>query len=95
VSETDAPTTVVVLVDRDLEIPIRIRPDLELVDALARLQLAAVRRGTSIRLRNPCPHLVELLDLVGLALPLELRGETEGLEQLRIQEVVEPDDRPV
>ena len=44
-----------------------LRPDLALVGALARLQLAALRLGCSIRLRDPCPELRDLLDLVGLA----------------------------
>jgi hypothetical protein len=41
--------------------------DLEVVDALARLQLAATRRGVRLRLRDPPPDLLDLLDLVGLA----------------------------
>ena len=77
-----------------------LRPDLALVGALARLQLAALRLGCSIRLRDPCPELRDLLDLVGLAelvagapgLPLEARREAERGEQLGVEEVVEPDD---
>jgi hypothetical protein len=42
------------------------RPDLALVDALARLQLMARRRGCSIRVHT-CDELRELLLLVGLA----------------------------
>jgi hypothetical protein len=42
-------------------------PDLELVDELARLQLAARRLGCSNRLRHACPELARLLELVGLA----------------------------
>jgi hypothetical protein len=95
VSGSDASRPVVVVLDGDLEIPIRRQPDLELVDGLARLQLAARRRGSTIRLRNPCRHLLELLELVGLALPLELGREAEGLEELGVDEVVEPDDHPV
>jgi hypothetical protein len=41
-------------------------PDLRVVDALARLQLAARQVGGAIRLRNPCERLRALLDLVGL-----------------------------
>jgi hypothetical protein len=72
-------------------------PDLALMDALARLQLAARRLGWSIRLRNPTEELCLLLDLVGLVgvLPLETGGETEGGEQLGIEEVVQPRDPPV
>ncbi len=40
--------------------------DLETVDALARLQLAARRRGTRVRLLGASRHLRELLELVGL-----------------------------
>jgi hypothetical protein len=75
-----------------------LRADLALVDALARLQLAAQRRGCSIRLRDPCVELKELLDLAGLAellgggLPLEPRREAEGGEQLGVEEVVQPGD---
>jgi hypothetical protein len=43
------------------------RPDLGVVDELARLQLAARRVGYSIRLRHACPELAELLVLTGLA----------------------------
>jgi ABC-type transporter Mla MlaB component len=42
------------------------RPDLALVDQLARLQLHARRLGCSIRLRGADAELVELLALVGL-----------------------------
>jgi hypothetical protein len=42
-------------------------PDLSVVDALARLQLAARQMGGSIRLRNPCERLRALLDLAGLS----------------------------
>jgi anti-anti-sigma regulatory factor len=41
-------------------------PDLRVVDALARLQLAARQVGGAIRLRNPCERLRALLDLAGL-----------------------------
>ena len=65
-------------------------PDLALVDALARLQLAARRRGVAVRIVNPPAELVELLDLVGLR--VEVLGETEDREQPGIEEVVVPDD---
>jgi ABC-type transporter Mla MlaB component len=42
------------------------RPDMAVVDQLARLQLEARRLGCSIRLRNVCSELVELLELSGL-----------------------------
>ncbi|MEY2423194.1 MAG: hypothetical protein QOI95_3261 [Acidimicrobiaceae bacterium] len=71
------------------------RPDLGLVDALARLQLIARRHGCSIRVR-PCDELRELLLVAGLAevLALEPRRETERGIQLGIEEVVQPGDPP-
>ena len=42
------------------------RPDVGVVDELARLQLAAHRLGCSIHLRDACPVLLGLLDLAGL-----------------------------
>ncbi|MEN8653674.1 STAS domain-containing protein [Streptomyces sp. 21So2-11] len=41
-------------------------PDLHTVEVLARLRLAARRRGCRIRLRHPPPQLCALLHLVGL-----------------------------
>ena len=100
---SDGTRTVVVVVRGDVEVVlgqvVGLRPDLALVDALARLQLAARRLGCSVRLRDPCQELRELLDLVGLAdvvraaaLPLEARREAEGGEQLGVEEVVQPGD---
>jgi hypothetical protein len=71
------------------------RPDLALVDGLARLQLAAQHLGCSIRLREAGAELVELLDLCGLGealLRVEVGGEPEGGEQRGVDEVVVPDD---
>jgi hypothetical protein len=65
-------------------------PDLVAVEALARWQLSARRRGGSIRLRDVCPELGELLDLVGLR--REVGGETEGGEEVGVEEGVEPGD---
>jgi len=50
-----------------------VRRDLAVVDALARLQLAAQRLGWSVRVRNADDELRALLEFVGLAdvLPLE------------------------
>ena len=57
--------------DPDVEFVCDVRdlgaPNLTAVDALARLQLIARRRGKEIHLRHPRPALVELLALVGLA----------------------------
>jgi ABC-type transporter Mla MlaB component len=36
------------------------------VEALARLQLGARRRGSTIRLRNATPELIELVSFMGL-----------------------------
>ncbi len=76
------------------------RTGLELIDELARLQLAAKHLGCSIRLRDAWAALSELLDLVGLAellcgSALEASGEAEGGEQLGVEEVVQPRDPAV
>ncbi len=73
------------------------RPDLGLVDEVARLQLAAKRLGCSIWLRHVCPDLRQLLELVGLhdvagRPPLEVVGKAEGGEETGVEEVVVPDD---
>jgi len=75
------------------------RPDLSLVEVLARLQLDACRLGWSIRVQAPSPQLPALLDLVGLAgvieagapVPasaLESQGQAEDGEQLGVQEAL-------
>ena len=51
------------------------RPDLGTVDALARLQLVARRRGCRVRLANASPELVGLIDLAGLAGVLDVGSE--------------------
>jgi ABC-type transporter Mla MlaB component len=43
-----------------------VEPDAVTVDALARLQLAAQRRGCQVRLRNASHELVELVRFMGL-----------------------------
>jgi len=76
------------------------RPDVSVVDHLARLQLTARRLGCSILLRDPCAELCELLELVGLSdvltrvrkLGIETGRESEDGEQLGVEEVVEPGD---
>jgi ABC-type transporter Mla MlaB component len=71
-------------------------PVLAAVDALARLQLTARRAGGRIRLRNPAPHLTELLDLVGLPFEVEMERQTEQREPPgRVQEAVEARDPPL
>jgi hypothetical protein len=69
--------------------------DLALVDALARVHLAARRLGCSIRLRDASCELRELIDLAGLSgLLLEPSRQPEGGEQLGVEEVVERGDAP-
>ena len=101
----------VVLIRRDVEVaswvlPRSERRDLTVVDRLARLQLAALRAGCRIELRDVRAELAGLLNLVGLtplmtssaALPLDpLDGsgifrQTECCEQIGVEEVVMPDD---
>jgi ABC-type transporter Mla MlaB component len=43
-----------------------VEPDAVVVDALARLQLAARRHGRRVRLRNASEELRELVELMGL-----------------------------
>ena len=43
-----------------------VEPDAVTVDALARLQLAAHRRGCSVRLKNASAALLDLVELMGL-----------------------------
>ena len=45
----------------------RVEPDAASVDALARLQLAARRKGCLVRLRNASVELLELVSFMGLA----------------------------
>jgi hypothetical protein len=99
VSEADDKPTTVALVARDgMEVIVgRVdarEPDLALVDALARMQLNARRRGCSVCVRDATEELRLLVELVGLAdvLWLEARRKPEGLEQPGVQEVVEPGD---
>jgi ABC-type transporter Mla MlaB component len=44
-----------------------VEPDAVAVDALARLQLAACRRGCRVRLRGASAELRELVELMGLS----------------------------
>ena len=79
-------------------------PDLVTVEALARLQLTARRRGHRLRLYGARRRLRELLALTGLGgvlplhggplpLGLEIRRQPEQREQpLGVKERVEPDD---
>ncbi len=60
------------------------RPDLATIDALARLQLMARRRGGSIRLCGACPELVELLSLAGLQEVIPLVEDSERSASARL-----------
>lgn len=73
------------------------RPDLAVVDALARLQLAAMRRGRCMRLCEPTSELCGLLALIGLssALGVEPGRQAEVGEVLGADEVVQPRDPSV
>ena len=72
-------------------------PDLAVVEALARAQLSARRRGTRVRLTNVSESLRGLLELTGLgeALCVEAQRQPELGEELGIDEVVQPGDPPV
>ena len=72
-------------------------PDLALIEALARVQLKARRRGSQIRLTNVSDRLRGLLDLVGLTdvLCVEAQRQPELGEELWVDEVVQPGDSSV
>ncbi len=78
-----------------------VAPDAATVDALARLQLTARRRGCRMRLRHVSHELQELLYLTGLcevvpALVLESVGKTEEREEvLGVEEEADPGDTTV
>ncbi len=70
-------------------------PDAVTIDALARLQLAARRRGLEIRIRNASRELQELLAFFGLADVLRVepgRQAEDREERLRVEEEAEFDD---
>jgi hypothetical protein len=80
------------------------RPDVELIETLALLQLAARRRGVRIVLRGASADLRDLLGWAGLgdALPcdegsgVEPRGKAEQGEQpLRVEEEADARDPPI
>ena len=71
---------------------------LEIVDALARLQLAARRGGYRVRLTGAPDELVELIELAGLreVLGVEPRRQPEEREErLGVEEERELDDAAV
>jgi hypothetical protein len=89
----------ILVVDDDThEVLARVDPctTLGVVETLARAQLAARRGGRRVTIRNVGDELRALLELVGLAgvLALEPRRQPELGEQLGVDEVVQPGDRP-
>jgi len=80
-------------------------PDAVTVDALTRLQLAALRRGCAVRLQNASEPLLELVELMGLTHVLpertgwllgELEREPKAREQRGgVEEEGELDDASV
>ena len=76
-------------------------PDEPTLDTLARLQLTARRLGGTIRIRNACPRLVDLIDIAGLADVLvvcesvQVDGEVEEREEVGVDEEVLRDDGAV
>jgi hypothetical protein len=97
----EIPTIVVMVVEDGSEVVVgRLdarRPDLALVDALARLQLNAGRCGWRLGLRGASVDLRALLELVGLAdvLALEAGREPELGEERGVEEMVQSRDAPV
>jgi hypothetical protein len=95
----------------DLDVSWLVPADLRAVDALARLQVVASRCGGRLLLHGADGGLVELLDFVGLGDVLHLCpccrgagcagsglrvvGQTERLEQRRVEERVDGADAPV
>jgi hypothetical protein len=80
----------------------RDRVDLDAVEELARLQLAARRLGFTVGLRHAGVELRQLLELAGLTAvvpvvgrgcaSVEVFGKPEGGEEPGVEEVVVPDD---
>ncbi len=73
--------------DIDCDVEAVRHPDVETVEALARLQLAASRIGGRIWLLRAPPELRELITLVGLEAVLPLRGD------LPVEPRREPEER--
>jgi hypothetical protein len=104
-SATPSPSMSLSLVRAGVEVatwrlPVDQPIDLSAVERVARLQLAARRLGYSVQLHQPSRALCELLHLAGLAdvvgvgdgLVVEVGGESEGREQVRVEEGVERGD---
>jgi hypothetical protein len=67
---------------------------LSVVDALARLQLAARRSGGGVRVYDAPAELVQVLDLAGLAdvVPCEARSDVKDRRLAEIVEVLVADE---
>jgi hypothetical protein len=61
----------------------RAQPDAATVDALARMVLAARRRGCSLRLCNASPQLLDLIDFMGLRGAFAAPGDAASVERGR------------
>jgi anti-anti-sigma regulatory factor len=59
------------------------RPDAVTVDAIARMLVGARRRGYSVRLCNPSPQLLELIDFMGLRQTLAAPIDAASVETWR------------
>jgi hypothetical protein len=72
-------------------------PFVTIVDVLCHLHLVARERGWRIVVHAPSPGFRTCLELVGLdgLISVEVVGEAEGGEQLRVEEVVQPGDPSV
>jgi ABC-type transporter Mla MlaB component len=77
-------------------------PDAVTVEALARLQLTARRRGSRVRLRDASPELLDLLELMGLSEILlsppsvgSGRQAEEWEQRGRVEEEADPGDLTV
>jgi hypothetical protein len=55
-------------------IPLDGRPDLEVIDELAHVALAARRSAAEVHLEVRCPRLASMIDLVGLRAALGATG---------------------
>ena len=97
--DTDGSAGTMVLVDTDgMEVVVSRLPagrvDLAHVERIARACLAARRASSQLRVGDTSEELRGLLELVGLVglLGLQPRRQTEGREQLGVEEVVQPGD---
>lgn len=63
-------------------VPADERPDLDLIDELARVAVAAKRVEATLALHVFCPRLASVIDLVGLRDALDARGPAVLLAEL-------------